>query len=392
MGRDMKELLIEKKENILNIFLLENNELIETYEEDLNRPMIEDNIYIGKVQNVFNGMQAAFINVGIRKNVFIHLRDLLPKRDVLKNPSNESNKNITEFIKPGDPIVVQIMKDASNNKGARVTSHISIKGRYLIYMPEADFVTSSQKLDEENRRILKETVLKYLPEKDGAIIRTSAKIATEEELEKEINVLVKKWEEIKKIDVSKFPKLLYNAGGILGKYLIDIIDKSLDKIIVNNEEMKKILQENLDKLNVKINVEINENLLDRIGLEKQLNRAKNRKVWLKSGGFITIDKTEALTAIDVNTGKYTGTKNAEQTICKVNEEATIEIAKQLRLRDIGGIIIIDYIDMKDDENKKRVQELLEEKLKNDRTKTQVEGFTKLDLMEMTRKHICSHKE
>ena len=389
MGRDMKELLIEKKENILNIFLLENNELIETYEEDLNRPMIEDNIYIGKVQNVFNGMQAAFINVGIRKNVFIHLRDLLPKRDVLKNPSNESNKNITEFIKPGDPIVVQIMKDASNNKGARVTSHISIKGRYLIYMPEADFVTSSQKLDEENRRILKETVLIYSPEKDGAIIRTSAKIATEEELEKEINVLVKKWEEIKKIDVSKFPKLLYKAGGILGKYLIDFIDKSLDKIIVNNEEMKKILQENLDKLNVKINVEINENLLDRIGLEKQLNRAKNRKVWLKSGGFITIDKTEALTAIDVNSGKFMGKKDFEETIFEINKEATIEIAKQLRLRDIGGIIVVDYIDMHIEETRKKIIEIFSEETKKDISKVQIEGFSKLNLLELTRKHMYS---
>ena len=178
--------------------------------------------------------------------------------------------------------------------------------------------------------------------------------------------------------------------------IIYLPEKSIQKITTNDQkEYKKMLkfkEENNYINEANIELEENKDITDVYDIKKEISKIENRKIWLKCGGFITIDKTEALTAIDVNTGKYTGNQNVEQTIYKVNEEATMEIAKQLRLRDIGGIIIIDYIDMNNEENKKKIQALLEEKLKKDRTKTQVEGFTKLDLMEMTRKHICSHKE
>ena len=178
--------------------------------------------------------------------------------------------------------------------------------------------------------------------------------------------------------------------------IIDLPEKSIQKIITSEQkEYKKILKfkEENEYLNgTNIELKENQDVIDVYDIKKEISKIENRKIWLKWGGFITIDRTEALTAIDVNTGKYTGTKNAEQTVYKVNEEATIEIAKQLKLRDIGGIIIIDYIDMQKEENKKKIQLLLKERLKKDRTKTQIEGFTKLDLMEMTRKHICSHKE
>ena len=171
--------------------------------------------------------------------------------------------------------------------------------------------------------------------------------------------------------------------------------KGIDRIVVNNkqehEEIAKIIKNNTEHQNVKIEIN-NRDILEIYDLNKQIEKSQNRKVWLKCGGFITIDKTEALTAIDVNTGKFTGNKDLQETIFKVNKEATIEIAKQLRLRDCGGIIIIDYIDMQKEEDKQSIEKLLKEELKKDRTKTQVEGFTRLDLMEMTRKHICSHKE
>ena len=178
--------------------------------------------------------------------------------------------------------------------------------------------------------------------------------------------------------------------------IIDLPEKSVQKITLNSkEEYNNIMQFN--KMNnylsgIDIVLKENEDILDIYDVKKEVSKLENRKIWLKCGGFITIDKTEALTAIDVNTGKYTGNKSVEDTVFKVNKEATVEIAKQLRLRDIGGIIIIDYIDMKNEKNKEEIQNLLEEKLKLDRAKTQVEGFTKLDLMELTRKHICSHKE
>lgn len=385
----MRELLIEKKENILNIFLLDNNVLIETYEENLEEPMVEDNIYIGKVQNVFKGMQAAFINIGINKNVFIHLRDLLPKREVVNSLKSVEEKKITDYVIPGKPIIVQVMKDASNKKGARVTGHISIKGRYVIYMPDAGYISVSHKLRDDEKEVLKEICSEVLPKEDGLVIRTSAKKSTKEVLQSEIKELVQRWKEIKNKSVSNYPELIYNSGGLLGKYLIDMIDKDLDKIIVNEKDAKDIVQAVLDRLHSKMNIEINENLLDRDGLNKQLNKAKNRKVWLDCGGFITIDKTEALTAIDVNSGKCMGKKDFEKTIFDINKEATIEIARQLRLRDIGGIIIVDYIDMHIEENRKKIIEIFENEAKKDISKIQIEGFSKLNLLELTRKHVYS---
>ena len=201
-----------------------------------------------------------------------------------------------------------------------------------------------------------------------------------------------KWNNIKKKseNVEK-PKLISESESIEEKIIIDLIEKDLGTIEINDKKELEKIKDIVSK-ETKIEFKENKEILSKYDLYKQIEKIKNRKVWLKSGGFITLDKTEALTAIDVNTGKFTGNNNLEETVFKVNKEATIEIAKQIRLRDIGGIIIIDYIDMHNQEHKEKIQSLLEEELRKDRAKTQIEGFTKLDLMEMTRKHICSHKE
>lgn len=232
----------------------------------------------------------------------------------------------------------------------------------------------------------------------GAIIRTSAE-HKEKEVIDDIKKVEKKWNDIIQTSINpelQEPQLLYRSEDIVEKMLIDLADETIKKITVNDKKIKKELEvfksENQEYKDLDIVLKEKENLLDIYDLEKQIEKLGNRKIWLKCGGFITIDKTEALTAIDVNTGKYIGTQSLEQTVFRVNEEATIEIAKQLRLRDIGGIVIIDYIDMKSKEDKEKIRQLLEEQLKKDRSKTQVEGFTKLDLMELTRKHICSHKD
>ena len=212
--------------------------------------------------------------------------------------------------------------------------------------------------------------------------------------DKDIKNIEKKWEKITKTNVNlnkNKPQLLYKSEDIIEKMLIDLTEKNIEKIVVNEkqekENLEKLIEENKEYKNIKIELSESKNIFDIYDLEKQIKKIKNRKIWLKCGGFITIDKTEALTAIDVNTGKYTGNKNLEQTVFKVNSEASIEIAKQLRLRDIGGIIIIDYIDMLDDEHKKEIIKVLEESLKQDRSKTQIVGFSKLNLLEMTRKHM-----
>ena len=394
----MFEILINKNNKQKEIALIENGKLVEYYINEENSNRREGNIYIGIVRNIIKGMQAAFVDIGTEKNSFIHLKDLLPKVDE-KKEKPEQEIDIKDVIKSGQKILVQVKKDSNIQKGARVSTHINLSSKYIALMPHTDIITVSQKIEDkkEQERLIK-LVKENLSKGNGAVIRTSA-VGKEQEIIEDIKNIERKWNKIEKAfknDKENEPKLIAKSEGIVEKMIIDLPEKSIQKIITNDpKEYKKMLkfkEENNYLNEANIELEENKDITDVYDIKKEISKIENRKIWLKCGGFITIDKTEALTAIDVNTGKYTGNQNVEQTIYKVNEEATVEIAKQLRLRDIGGIIIIDYIDMKNEDNKKKIQCLLEEKLKKDRTKTQVEGFTKLDLMEMTRKHICSHKE
>lgn len=365
----MTQILIQENKENKQIALVENGELVEYYEEDNETNRREGNIYIGIVKDIIKGMQSAFVDIGTEKNSFIHLKDVLPKIDETKQ-KNDENINIEKVLKTNQKILVQVKKDSNAKKGARVSTHINLPSKYIVLMPNTDIITISQKIEDkkEQDRLIK-LVKENLEENNGAIIRTSAK-GKEKEIIEDIKFIQGKWNKIIQTSVDpnqNKPKLLYKSEDIVEKILIDLVDE-------------------------KIEVKKGKNIFKECDLDKQIEKLDNRKIWLKCGGFITIDKTEALTAIDVNTGKYTGNKNLQQTVFKVNKEATIEIAKQLRLRDIGGIIIIDYIDMNNQEDKAKIEDLLIAELKKDRTKTQVEGFTKLDLIEMTRKHICSHKE
>lgn len=395
----MLEIFIDKQEKQEKVALVENGNLVEYYEEDENTDRKEGNIYIGTVKDIIPGMQSAFVDIGTEKNGFIHLKDILPKIDE-KKESLEPNIEIGKVIKPNQKLLVQIKKDSNDKKGARVSTHINLPGKYIVLMPNTSFITVSQKIEDkaEQERLIN-LVKKYIGKENGAIIRTSA-VKKEKELIHDIEDLERKWKKIREkyeqvVKQNNKESLIYEAENILEKMIIDLSNEKIENIVTNDEKKYAQLLDEKSKSDELVNTKIileNKDVLDIYDIKKQLEKLPNRKIWLKCGGFITIDKTEALTAIDVNTGKYTGNRNLEQTLYKVNEEATVEIAKQLRLRDIGGIIIIDYIDMKKQENKDKIQKLLEERLKFDRAKTQVEGFTKLDLMEMTRKHICSHKD
>ena len=394
----MLEILISREKEERKIALLENGKLLEYYVDEENSIMKEGKIYIGIVKDIVKGMQSAFVDIGTEKNSFIHLKDILDKIDESKENINPKI-DISDIIKTGQKLLVQVKKDSNLQKGARVSTHINLPSKYIALMPNTDIVTISQKItDSKEKERLVKLVKENLSKGNGAIIRTSA-IGKEQEIIEDIKNIEAKWEKIEisfKNDKGNKPKLIAKSENIVEKMLIDLPENSIQKITINNKKDYEKMLEFKEKKSYLKSTEIelieDQDILDKYDVEKEIAKLENRKIWLKCGGFITIDKTEALTAIDVNTGKYTGTKNVEQTIYKVNEEATIEIAKQLRLRDIGGIIIIDYIDMKDEKNKEKIENLLKEKLKKDRTKTQVEGFTKLDLMEMTRKHICSHKE
>ena len=400
----MREILVNVDEqNNKTIVVVENGKLIEKYQENYGEERLEGNIYLGKVENVLLGMQAAFVDIGKEKNTFIHIRDIIPKASNETGNKNEplNKHNIKNYIKTGMPILVQIKKDATSKKGARVSTHINLSGRYAVLMPNSNFITISKKIEKETEknRLLK-IVKEIVPQNYGIIIRTSAKEKSEEEIKRDINNLIITWQEI----VNKYekvkkqttftPQLIYKNQGIIEKLIIDLIDQDLSKVIVNEEKtyenIKKVLEKIALETDVKVELKKEKNILNIYEIQEQLEKANNRKIWLKCGGFITIDKTEALTAIDVNSGKYVGTKDLEKTIFTVNKEATIEITKQIRLRDIGGIIIIDYIDMENKEDKAKILEMLEENLKKDRSKTQVIGFTPLDLLEMTRKHMWSN--
>lgn len=394
----MIELIIQKNEEQRKIALVENGKLVEYYENDNSTNRNEGNIYIGIVKDILKGMQSAFVDIGTEKSSFIHLKDVLQKIDE-KKETIDTNIDISDVISPNQKVLVQVKKDSNQNKGARVSTHINLPGKYIALMPNTDILTVSQKIEDkkEQERLIK-LVKENLSEGNGCIIRTSAK-GKEKEIIEDIKRIENKWNKIIQTSINPNlikPKLLYKSEDIVERILIDLGKEKIDEVIVNaTSEYKRIeefIKENSEYKNVKLQKDEEENLMEKYELEKQIEKLQNRKVWLNCGGFITIDKTEALTAIDVNTGKYTGTKNLEQTVYRVNKEATIEIAKQLRLRDIGGIIIIDYIDMAKDENKDKIEKLLKEEVKKDRSKIQVEGFTKLDLMELTRKHICSHKD
>lgn len=393
----MTEIIIQRKKEKSIIILIKNGKLIEYYEENQNENIRkEGNIYIGIVKDIIKGMQAAFVDIGSDKNSFIHLKDVMRKIDETKEKLDD-NIDITEILKPNMKILVQVKKDSTDQKGARVSTHINLPGKYIALMPNTDIITISQKIEskEEQKRLIK-LVKENLSEGNGAVIRTSAE-GKGEEIIQDIKKVEEKWENIIKTSVDPElhePKLLYESESLIEKMLLDLADEKIDKIIVNTQKdlnkLENYKKENQEYRNTEIELDKSKNIFEKYNLEKQIEKMQNRKIWLKCGGFITIDKTEALTAIDVNTGKYTGTKNLEQTIYKVNEEATIEIAKQLRLRDIGGIVIVDYIDMKDEKNREKIENLLKEEVKKDRSKVQIEGFTKLDLMELTRKHIISH--
>ncbi len=391
----MKELIIYTEGDIENILLVENGILTEKYKDSKYKKRLEGNIYIGKVQNILPGLQAAFINVGENKNAFIHLKDVLPKVDVTKQDSSTwESERIENILKVGMPIIVEIKRDSYNKKGARASTHINLPGRYIVLLPNSSFVTISQKIEDKNERQRLISLTKnILPQNMGAIIRTSAVGKTEEDLENDLKILVKKWNDIIsiKFDNQDFPKLISEANGMIDKLLLDLIDKDLKIIHVDNEEMKKIVEHKvrlLNKEDIQIVCDIDSVML-KYNIQHQLDVAENRKVWLKSGGFITIDKTEALTAIDVNSAKFIGKVSLENTAFLINKEAAVEIEKQIRLRDIGGIIIIDFIDLNDDEHKKELIHLFSEELKKERTRVQIEGFTKLNLLELTRKHIYS---
>lgn len=399
----MKEIIINKDESGIIVALLENGKLVEEYDNIDNTKTLEGNIYCGIVRNVLPNMQSAFVDIGESKNAFIHIKDIIPKVSQTTGNKEEdySKYKMKDFIKQKEPILVQIKKDKESLKGARVSKDISLVGRFCVLLINVNFITVSQKIEsKEEKERLKNIASEILQkheqeEKYGLILRTSADKKSKEEIEKDITELIQYWQQIKNVyeEVAKEnkPVLIFENYNIISKFLLGVLDSGINQITVNNKQLFEQIKEQITELK-KENSELNlqeKELMQKYNLDQQIEKIHERKIWLKCGGFITIDKTEALTAIDVNSGKYTGKskENKELALLRVNKEATVEIAKQIRLRNISGIIVIDYIDMQKDEERQQILNLLNKELKKDRSKTQVVGFTQLDLLEMTRKKL-----
>ena len=402
------ELVINTSSHETRIALIENGTIAELYIERSRVRGIVGNIYKGKVVRVLPGMQAAFVDIGLEKAAFLYVADVFDAMEEFEtfmdgNGKGEAGESeqviqplhpIEELLQEGQEILVQVSKEPIGTKGARITSHISLPGRHLVYMPTVDHVGISRRIEEEEERErLKEIVERVKPTAGGFIVRTAAEGKSEEDLVADMNYLTKLWEEIvKRNERGHAPSLIHADLDVTQKVIRDILTEDVNRIVVDSRhEHDKIVQFISTFMpKMKYTMELydeDEPIFDHFGLEVEISRALGRKVWLKSGGYIIIEQTEALTAIDVNTGRFVGKHNLEDTILKTNLEAVKEIAYQLRLRNIGGIIIIDFIDMEKEVNREKVFTALEEALKSDKSKTNILKISELGLVEMTRKRV-----
>jgi len=385
-----REMLIKMEAEETAIAVLDERQLAEIYFEQLSNQRLVGNIYKGVVENVLPGMQAAFVDIGLEKNCFLYVEDALPKYIDENGQEITEKKNITEILKSGQEILVQIFKEPVGSKGARVTTHPTLPGRFLVLLPTGKYIAISRRIeDEDERQRLKEMMSQMLPPGMGVIIRTVARDMGQEELAADLKMLLKQWKRIQgKAVKCPAPSLVHKDFDLLRRVVRDTGSSDIDRILVDKEEttdkVREIINDIAPSLEKKI-VCCNADIFKQYDIYEQLSRAMRRKVWLKSGGYIIVDQMEALTVIDVNTGKYVGETNLDDTVLKTNLEAVTEVARQLRLRNIGGIIIVDFIDMEVADNKTKLLEALEEAVKKDRTRVTVLGITQLGLVEMTRK-------
>jgi len=389
------ELLMNITPTETRVALIEGGILQELHIERQATKGIVGNIYKGKVCRVLPGMQAAFVDIGLEKAAFLHASDIVPHTECVAQTEKAQFKvaDISELVRQGQDIMVQVVKDPLGTKGARLTTDITVPSRYLVFMPGSQHVGVSQRIDSaKERERLKVITKACINELGGFIIRTAAEGAPEEELVHDAAFLQRVWTKVlkRRCRSKNKNKLLYGDLGLAYRILRDFVGAKIDRVRIDSKltfnELKEFTKEFVPELEDKIEYYPGESpIFDLFDVENEVQRALNRKVELKSGGYLIIDQTEAMTTVDINTGAFVGHRNLEETIFNTNIEATQAIARQLRLRNLGGIIILDFIDMKSNEHKRRVFTSLELALSKDRVKTNINDFSPLGLIEMTRK-------
>ncbi len=405
------ELIINSRPYETRVALVENGVVVELHVERRSDQELVGNIYKGRVVRVLPGMQAAFVDIGLERTAFLYVsdvrRELLDlERMMLKNQGNDDEPeylnstedikripaSIEDMLREGQDVMVQVAKEPFGNKGPRVTCHISLPGRHLVLMPTLNHIGISRKIeDREERERLKAIVQEIRPDRMGFIVRTVSEGAPKEKLSAEMEFLLRLWSDIQaRMERLSGPGLLYKDLAVSLRAVRDLFTREVDKLVIDSPEEHKMVMDFIHTFapRLRYSVELYEGpdpIFDAYGIEMEISRALQDKIWLKSGGYIVIEQTEALTAIDVNTGSFVGKRNLEETTLKTNLEAVKEIAYQLRFRNIGGLIVIDFIDMEKQANKDRVFQALKEALAQDKAKTNILPMSDLGLIEMTRK-------
>lgn len=409
------DLIINTRPHETRVALVENGVMVELHIERKTGHELMDNIYRGRVVRVLPGMQAAFVDIGLDRSAFLYVSDVhkdfleleqlmlqnsIENEDPLSQGPDEIRQdplsgisfNIEDLLQEGQDIMVQVSKEPMGNKGARLTSHISMPGRHLVLMPTVNHIGVSRRIeDPEERERLRNIIHGIRPDGLGFIVRTVSEGADKIKLNSEMNFLIKLWTNIQdKMEKMSNPGLLYKDLTISLRSVRDLFTREVDRLIIDSREEYENIMEFIKMFapRLKYSIELydgDDPIFDAYGIEMEISRALGKKIWLKSGGYIVIELTEALIAIDVNTGSYVGKRNLEETILKTNLEAVKEIAYQLRLRNIGGLIVIDFIDMEKKANRDRVFTVLKEALSKDKSKTHILRMSEMGLIEMTRK-------
>jgi ribonuclease E len=392
---------VHVQEKATQIAVLEGRSLIEHYvsrpQDDVNQ--IDGNIYLARVQNVLPGMEAAFVDIGTPKNAVLYRGDVRYEADDLldNQEGGRGKKNdlrIEQMLKGGQTILCQVTKNPIGTKGARLTQEVSLPGRFVVLIPNSDTYGISKRLSDDERKRLRKILDEVKPAQHGVIVRTAAEGATSEELRRD--VLRRQWDQIEaKAKSSKAPTLLYREPDMAVRVIREEFNKDYRGVVIDDpalyDEVKEYVESISPELADRVELYTADDdplpIFERFHVHEQLHKAIDRKVWLPSGGSLIIERTEALTVIDVNTGKNVGTSSLEETVFRNNLEAAQEIARQLRLRDIGGIIVIDFIDMEIKQNREEVIRAFRDALARDKTRTQVFDISELGLVEMTRKRI-----
>jgi ribonuclease G len=392
------------------VALVESGLLGELYIERKQERGIAGNIYKGRVDRVLPGMQAAFVNIGLEKSAYLHVSDVRGTPDDLKRlvAAGDSSRRdsddddepeppsggarIEDLLKEGQEIVVQVTKEPISTKGARVTRYISLPGRHLVFMPTVEHVGISRRISsDKERRRLREIIDQMRPPGTGFIVRTVAENVPEKDLKADMDFLIKLWNNVvQRTETGRCPSLIYNDLDLLLRTVRDMFTPDVDKLIIDSrseyDRIKKFIAAFMPDFAGQIELYTSpEPIFDGYGIEIEIDRALERKVWLKSGGYLIVDEMEALTAIDVNTGRFVGKRNLEDTITQTNLEAAREVAEQLRIRSIGGMIVVDFIDMDRSSNRDKVTRSFNDFLRKDRSKAAVTRISELGLVEMTRK-------